>query len=252
MVSKIIALINDESKIEIIEKVCTDLGRASQKGVLICCPVTGPADWGILSRSVKDKYPNCKHDRACAKEKMDVMLRNLRRAGIQAAKRILMVEDTLPQIELPAEENDLIVVDSAEILVQIPQNYPRLLLKGSLDLQFLTDVVLASTFEDKLTENASCFLELIGNLADFHTHLLSVNTPEKFESSANSIAKMKKAIQFTCLGKTHIHVHNSAHFMTGLAEFATLKNIDLMVLESRGIEIFYDQWEQDTSILFLP
>lgn len=252
MVSKIIALINDESKTEIIEKVCADLGQASQKEVVICYLITGPADWGILSRSVKDKHPNCKRDIAYAKEKMDAMLRDLRSAGIQASKRILMVEDALGQIALQADENDLIVVDSNEILKRIPQNNPRLLLKNDLQLKFLADVVLASSFEDELTENTSSFLQLIGDVADFHTHLLRVNTPEKFESSGLSIEKMKKAIQFTCLGKTHIHVHNAASCMTGLSEFVAMKNIDLVVLESHGIEIFYDHWKQDTPILFLP
>ncbi len=196
--------------------------------------VQGPSEWNLLSRTAKDKHPDCKVKIANARDKFDGLLRDLRSCGVTASKRII-VQETLDSAALICNSEDLLLWDSKSFWKLDIANWIKatniMLLSTFIDPRQFNDLVVNSCFQKPLKQVTLDLILRLSNQIDLHKHFLFVNTQKNFESSSNSVNRIKKSINQSGFNKTRIEVFNSQRHDEGIAEFSKLKNCDLIIIE---------------------
>ncbi|MFT5820935.1 MAG: hypothetical protein ACI8ZM_002183 [Crocinitomix sp.] len=196
--------------------------------------VPGPSDWGHLSRTNRDNYPACKVENANARDKFDSLLREVRNVGLKASKRIV-IEEVLENVELDAGEHDLILIDAKSFwklnTLKWLNSSSLILLQTVFNPSQMNDLVVNSCFQVGLKKMTLDLILKFSDRLNLYKHLLFINTQENFESTKSSVERMKKSINQTGINKTRIEVFNAQRHDEGIAEFAKLKNCDLIIIE---------------------
>lgn len=110
---------------------------------------------------------------------------------------------------------------------------PVIVVKKEIDDFKLKDIVFASNFND---ENKESFAKLLNFSEEFNSniHLLKINTPDKFESSAVSKEKIKDFLNDFEAGNSTINVYNDISVVKGIMNFSKEINADLIALSTHG------------------
>ena len=115
---------------------------------------------------------------------------------------------------------------------------PVLVIKQRIEDLVIQDVVLASNFTREDLEKFDAFRPFF-DLFDPKIHLLKVNTPQKFERSADTNAAIARFLQHHELRKYTATIYNDLSVEEGVLNFARDIDADLIAMATHGRTGFF-------------
>jgi nucleotide-binding universal stress UspA family protein len=128
--------------------------------------------------------------------------------------------------------DDILIGSNTEKIVRSSKT-PVIIVKRNPKKFKLKNVIFASNFKKENKEVFSKFLDF-ANAFNSKIHLLQINTPSKFESTANSKHKIKNFIKEHHLLKFSINIYNDSSVEKGILNFSREKKADLIALSTHG------------------
>ncbi|CAM1349347.1 universal stress protein [Tenacibaculum insulae] len=110
---------------------------------------------------------------------------------------------------------------------------PVIITKKETDDFKLKKLVFASTFEKDEAKALEGFLRF-ANMFDSDIYFLKVNTPQKFESTADSKNKIKAFIKKYQITNYSLNVYSDKSVQDGILNFSSENDIDLVSLATHG------------------
>jgi nucleotide-binding universal stress UspA family protein len=110
---------------------------------------------------------------------------------------------------------------------------PVITIKGETDVNKMKKVVFASDFRDSDSEVASRF-KRIQMLFDAEFYFVVVNTPGNFETTRESMARIKTYVQKNKFENVKAEIYNSLSEESGILEFADDIDADLIAMTTHG------------------
>jgi nucleotide-binding universal stress UspA family protein len=110
---------------------------------------------------------------------------------------------------------------------------PVITIKGETDVNAIKKVVFASDFRDSAEEVASR-IKKIQNLFEPQFYFLIVNTPGNFETSRDSILRIKAFVKKHNFENIKTEIYNSLTEESGILEFADDIEADLVAMTTHG------------------
>jgi nucleotide-binding universal stress UspA family protein len=128
--------------------------------------------------------------------------------------------------------DDIIIGSNTEKVVR-SSKIPVIIVKRNPKNFKLKNVVFASNFKK---ENREVFSKLLdfANAFESKIHLLQINTPSKFENTADSKQKIMNFIKEYELPKFSINIYNDNSVEKGILNFSREKKADLIALSTHG------------------
>ncbi|QTD38921.1 universal stress protein [Polaribacter batillariae] len=131
-----------------------------------------------------------------------------------------------------SEFEEIIIGSNTEKIVRTSKT-PVIVVKKDSKKFKLKNLVFASNFKEDNKEVFAKFLDF-ANAFDSKVHLLKINTPSNFESTANTKQKVKNFIKEYNLPKHSINVYNDTSVEEGIINFSKEKKADLIALSTHG------------------
>jgi nucleotide-binding universal stress UspA family protein len=110
---------------------------------------------------------------------------------------------------------------------------PVITIKSETDIKKMRKVVFASDFRDSDAEVASRF-KRIQLLFDAEFYFVIVNTPGNFETTRESMARIKTYVQKNHFENVKAEIYNSLSEESGILEFADDIDADLIAMTTHG------------------
>lgn len=204
------------------------------------------------SNAQENLLPELKVAMEAMKAKLDALVKQAEEAGVPASGTIGYgsvygsVADRLQK-----HDNTLVVMGShgasgfkevflgsntQRVIRQAP-NAVMVVREGQEAIE-VNHLVFASDFEE---DSISSNLEKVKRWADFFAariHLLFVNTPGRFQSSAESLERLDQVAQEAGLTDHSMHVYNDYTVEYGIVAFSRQIKADLVVMAPHGYEGF--------------
>jgi len=127
---------------------------------------------------------------------------------------------------------EIIIGSNTEKIVRSSKT-PVIVVKRDSKKFSLKNLVFASNFKKDNTEVFIKFLDF-ANAFNSKIHLLRVNTPSEFESTAESKQKIKDFIKEYNLLKYSINIYDDTSIEKGIINFSKEKKVDLIALSTHG------------------
>jgi len=128
--------------------------------------------------------------------------------------------------------DEILIGSNTEKVVRTSE-VPVLVVKKSAEKFKLKSIVFASNFKE---ENKKMFANFLSFAKEFKSNikLLKINTPSKFESSANTKQQIEDFLQEFNLPKHSIHVYNDTSVQNGILNFSKEVKADLIAISTHG------------------
>lgn len=110
---------------------------------------------------------------------------------------------------------------------------PVITIKGETDVRTMKKVVFASDFRDSADEVAAR-IKRIQNLFDAQFYFVVVNTPGNFESTRDSMARIRTFVHKHNFENIKAEIYNSLSEESGILEFADDIDADLIAMTTHG------------------
>lgn len=127
--------------------------------------------------------------------------------------------------------DEILIGSNAEKVVR-NATCPVLTLKEEISLSDINNIAFATSMKNDDKELVAKMKE-IAQLSDAKIHLLKVNTPNSFESSTTTYARMTEYMENNGL-EAERHIYNGINEEEGILDFAKENNIDLIVMGTHG------------------
>lgn len=96
------------------------------------------------------------------------------------------------------------------------------------------NLVFASSFKPNKNEAFERFLTFAKNFENSNIHLLKINTPQKFENTQETNARIQNFINAYDLQNYSINVYNDSSIEKGILNFSNKVNADVIALATHG------------------
>jgi nucleotide-binding universal stress UspA family protein len=110
---------------------------------------------------------------------------------------------------------------------------PVITIKGKTDPSSIQKIVFASDFKD-INSQVAQNIKQLQQLFDADLYLVIVNTPSNFESTRESIARIRSFAKTNQLENVKAEIYNSITEETGIIEFAADIHADMIALSTQG------------------
>ncbi len=110
---------------------------------------------------------------------------------------------------------------------------PVLVVKGKTDVFAVNDFVFASNFDEECKETFENALEFANKL-NATIHLVSINTPQKFNDTASLNKKMEDFVKNYEIEDYTLNVYNDFSIAKGIVNFAKFIDADLIGMGTHG------------------
>ena len=127
---------------------------------------------------------------------------------------------------------EMFIGSNAEKVVR-NSDVPVLIIKQEDDDFNVNDFVFASDFSDEIKKPFAKAVEF-ANKFDATLHLVTINTPNNFRSTATSEKTMKNFMQGFDIKKYQMHIYNENNVEKGILRFAKSINADLIGMSTHG------------------
>ncbi len=127
---------------------------------------------------------------------------------------------------------EMFIGSNAEKVVRNSE-VPVLIIKQEDDDFNVKDFVFASDFSDEIKKPFAKVVEF-ANKFDATLHLVTINTPNNFRSTATSEKTMKNFMQNFDIKKHQLHIYNENNVEKGILRFAKSINADLIGMSTHG------------------
>jgi nucleotide-binding universal stress UspA family protein len=127
---------------------------------------------------------------------------------------------------------EMFIGSNAEKVVRNSE-IPVLIIKKDQETFKVNDFVFASDFSEEIKKPFQKAVEF-ANKFDATLHLVYINTPNNFKSSADSEMIMKNFISNTSMNKYQLHTYNDTNVEKGILNFAKSVNADLIGMSTHG------------------
>ncbi len=127
---------------------------------------------------------------------------------------------------------EMFIGSNAEKVVR-NSDVPVLIIKQEQDNFHVNDFVFASDFSDEIKKPFEKVVEF-ANKFDSNLHLVMINTPNNFKSTAVSEGIMKKFVSNFNVSKVKTHIYNETNVEKGILNFANSVNADLIGMSTHG------------------
>ena len=127
---------------------------------------------------------------------------------------------------------EMFIGSNAEKVVR-NSDVPVLIIKKEQENFKVDDFVFASDFSDEIKKPFEKVVEF-ANRFDSNLHLVMINTPNNFKSTAVSDGIMKKFLSSFNVSKVKTHIYNESNVEKGILNFANSVNADLIGMSTHG------------------
>ena len=260
---KRILLVLDENKVpEFLIDSVIGLSKLLELKVELVSIIEMPENWLVLNRNAKEKHPESKIKMRELRETLDANLKILRLNEVNCSKRILCCSPTTP-VSLNTDKQSLLLTESENFFHAVKDDFkpihhtiansncPILAINRKFNPNSLIEIILVSNYKsvhpavvqllDKLMIEMRTYLDLI-----------FINTPDDFENSDESIARIKNFISSNCLSNTRISIFNDNNLIKGIGNLVKLKSADLLCVDNFKHAQIKQIKKMDVPLLFLP
>ncbi len=127
---------------------------------------------------------------------------------------------------------EIMVGSNTEKVVRTSE-IPVLVVKGETDVFAVKDFVFASSFDEECKETFENALEF-SNKLNATIHLVTINTPQKFNDTASLNKKMEDFVANYEIDDYTLNVYNDFSIAKGIVNFANFINADLIGMGTHG------------------
>ncbi|WP_215222839.1 universal stress protein [Echinicola shivajiensis] len=110
---------------------------------------------------------------------------------------------------------------------------PVITIKGEISPNSIKSIIFASDFSEE-NEAIIPHLKKLQTNVNAQLHLVKINTPNSFESSRESLAKINSFIDKLKLKDVKVEIYNSDSEEDGIIQYAEDNNIDMIAMATHG------------------